>query len=111
MKTLSQSALMYASLPNCDILDKKIFEDIPEPNFYYWLATDVPTDFKSNFLSCCNKTVWIKFNQSINWMTINQSINQLNFSTHNVLGTINYHITINVLFFNRNLYVHVKCAG
>ena len=110
MKTLSQSALMYASLPNCDILDKKSLEDIPEPNFYYWLATVVPTDFKSNFLSCCNKTVWIKFNQSINWMTINQSINQLNFSPYNVLGTINYHIT-NVLFFNKHLYVHVKCAG
>ena len=55
METLSQSALMYVSLPNCDILDKKTFEDTPEPNFYHWLGTDIPTDFKNNFLSCCNK--------------------------------------------------------
>ena len=60
--TLSQSVLMYASLLNYDILDKKTLEDqdVPQPNFYYWLATDVPTDFWNNFLSSCNMIVWIK---------------------------------------------------
>ena len=29
--TVSQSALMYASIPNCDVIDKKKLEHIPEP--------------------------------------------------------------------------------
>ena len=40
-------------------------------------------------------------------MTIHQSY----FSPHNFLVTVNNHITINVLLFNRKLYVHVKFAG
>ena len=71
---------MYASLLNCDILDKKTLEDqdVPQPNFYYWLATDVPTDFWNNFLSSCNMIVWIKlkFILKASWMRVNQSIYQ-----------------------------------
>ena len=50
---------LFTNFPNFDILDKKTgryFSTalIRSENSDYWLKTDFPNDFESNFLPCCN---------------------------------------------------------